>query len=109
MANSADPDQMPRSVASDQGLHCLPRPVCPKTIRVNMVFQVRTFCFCVGFTVAFGAMFSKTWRVYKIFTNKKLLKMVSKSKHEWRHGKKSCLRGNANSKGPDQPAKIYIV
>ena len=23
-ANSADPDQMPQSVASDQGLHCLP-------------------------------------------------------------------------------------
>ena len=41
------------------------------------VSQARTFCFCVGFTLAFGALFSKTWRVYKIFTNKKLLKMVS--------------------------------
>ena len=39
-------------------------------------FQARTFCFSLGFTVAFGALFSKTWRVYKIFTNKKLLKLV---------------------------------
>ena len=39
--------------------------------------QARTFIFCVGFTIAFGALFSKTWRVYKIFTNKKLLKLVS--------------------------------
>ena len=27
MANSVDPDQMPHSVASDPGLHCLLRPV----------------------------------------------------------------------------------
>ena len=25
-ANSVDPDQTPRSAASDQGLHCLPMP-----------------------------------------------------------------------------------
>ena len=31
MANSVDPDQMPHSVASDLGLHCLLRPVCPNT------------------------------------------------------------------------------
>ena len=46
MANSVDPDQTPRSAASDLGLHCsaasflvlqcLPRPVCPK-FRINMV------------------------------------------------------------------------
>ena len=29
MANNVDPDQMPHSVASDLGLHCLLRPVCP--------------------------------------------------------------------------------
>ena len=28
MANSVDPDQ---TAQSDLGLHCLPRPVCPKT------------------------------------------------------------------------------
>ena len=31
MANSVDPDQMPHSAASDQGLHCLQRPICPNT------------------------------------------------------------------------------
>ena len=31
MENSVDPDQMPHSVASDQGLHCLFGPVCPNT------------------------------------------------------------------------------
>ena len=29
MASSVDPDQMPRSAASDQDLRCLLRPVCP--------------------------------------------------------------------------------
>ena len=29
MANSVDPDQMPHSVASDLGLHCLQRPISP--------------------------------------------------------------------------------
>ena len=24
-----DPDQMPQTVASNQGLHCLLRPICP--------------------------------------------------------------------------------
>ena len=31
MANGVDPDQMPHSVASDQGLHCLQGPICPNT------------------------------------------------------------------------------
>ena len=31
MANSVDPDQMPHTVASDQGLHCLLRLVCPNS------------------------------------------------------------------------------
>ena len=31
MANSIDPDQTPQNAASDQGLHCLLRPVCPNT------------------------------------------------------------------------------
>ena len=30
-ANSVDPDQTPRPAASDQGLHCLPGPICPNT------------------------------------------------------------------------------
>lgn len=31
-----------------------------------------------GFTLAFGAMFSKTWRVHSIFTNIKLNKKIIK-------------------------------
>ena len=31
MANSVDPDQTPCSVASNLGLHCLQRPICPTT------------------------------------------------------------------------------
>ena len=34
MANSVDPDQMPHSLASDLGLHCLQRPICPNYIMV---------------------------------------------------------------------------
>ena len=32
MANSADPDQMPHSVASDLGLHCLQKAYLPKNL-----------------------------------------------------------------------------
>ena len=32
MANSAGPDQMPHSAASDLGLRCLLKPVCPNTL-----------------------------------------------------------------------------
>ena len=31
MANSVDPDQMLHVAASDLGLHCLQRPICPNT------------------------------------------------------------------------------
>ena len=31
MTNRVDPDQMPHSAASDLGLHCLQRPICPNT------------------------------------------------------------------------------
>ena len=31
VSNIVDPDQTPRSAASDQGLHCLHRPVCKYT------------------------------------------------------------------------------
>jgi len=34
----------------------------------------------LGFSMAFGAMFSKTWRVHKIFTNKKIQRMVMTSR-----------------------------
>ena len=35
MENSVDPDQMPCSVASDLGLHCLLRPIFCRVSKVN--------------------------------------------------------------------------
>ena len=32
---------------------------------------------CVGFTIGYGAMFVKTWRVYRIFTNTRMTKEVT--------------------------------
>ena len=37
MANSVDPDQMLHSAASDLGLHCLQRCICPNTSGYNDV------------------------------------------------------------------------
>ncbi|XP_045170045.2 gamma-aminobutyric acid type B receptor subunit 2-like [Mercenaria mercenaria] len=44
----------------------------------DVICKSRLVCFSLGFTVTFGALFSKTWRVYRIFTNKKLLKRTIK-------------------------------
>ncbi|CAI5448074.1 unnamed protein product [Caenorhabditis angaria] len=33
------------------------------------ICYLKTWTLCLGFTLAFGAMFSKTWRVHSIFTN----------------------------------------
>ncbi|XP_033640833.1 gamma-aminobutyric acid type B receptor subunit 1-like [Asterias rubens] len=40
--------------------------------------KAKTWCLSVGFSLAFGSMFSKTWRVHKIFTNKTAKRMVVK-------------------------------
>ncbi|XP_071790355.1 gamma-aminobutyric acid type B receptor subunit 1-like [Asterias amurensis] len=40
--------------------------------------KAKTWCLSVGFSMAFGSMFSKTWRVHKIFTNKTARKMAVK-------------------------------
>ncbi|XP_070573335.1 gamma-aminobutyric acid type B receptor subunit 2-like isoform X2 [Ptychodera flava] len=42
----------------------------------EMVCSARSWLLAVGFTLAFGAMFSKTWRVHSIFTNLKMKKRV---------------------------------
>ncbi|CAH1249664.1 GABBR2 [Branchiostoma lanceolatum] len=44
----------------------------------EVLCTVRTWMLAVGFTLAFGAMFSKTWRVHVIFTNTKMKKMAIK-------------------------------
>ena len=43
MTNSVDPDQTPRSAASDLGLHCLLRSVYPNT-RSKYVYPVMSLC-----------------------------------------------------------------
>ncbi|XP_072029936.1 gamma-aminobutyric acid type B receptor subunit 2-like [Amphiura filiformis] len=40
--------------------------------------KVNAWVLAVGFTMAFGAMFSKTWRVHKIFTTKRIKKTIIK-------------------------------
>ena len=45
-------------------------------IIVFVAFQVRAYLIVVGFTLVFGGMLSKTWRVYKIFTNRRLKRQV---------------------------------
>ncbi|XP_072040114.1 gamma-aminobutyric acid type B receptor subunit 2-like [Amphiura filiformis] len=45
---------------------------------LTVICQVRVWVFALSFTLSFGAMFSKTWRVYTIFTNKKVQKRVIK-------------------------------
>ena len=46
MANNVDPDQMPHYAASDLGLRCLLKPVCPSTLRK-----------CGGFSQAWAHMY----------------------------------------------------
>ena len=42
-----------------------------------IICTARIWTLMAGFTLAFGSMFSKTWRVYSIFTNVKINKKVS--------------------------------
>ena len=46
MANSVDSDWMLHSAASDMGIHCLQRPICPNTwgyYGANSVPDIRIF------------------------------------------------------------------
>jgi len=44
------------------------------------ICTARAWLLMAGFSLAFGAMFSKTWRVHSIFTDVKLNKKVGKNK-----------------------------
>ena len=46
------------------------------------LFQSRAWTLSLGFSLAYGAMFSKTWRVHLIFTNKKLKRKVKLENHK---------------------------
>ncbi|XP_068722865.1 gamma-aminobutyric acid type B receptor subunit 1-like isoform X2 [Montipora capricornis] len=41
----------------------------------------RVWTLSLGFSLSFGAMFSKTWRVHQIFTNKNLKRKIIKDRH----------------------------
>ncbi|CAF2140411.1 unnamed protein product [Rotaria magnacalcarata] len=41
---------------------------------MNIICATRVWILCISFTLAFGSMFSKTWRVHSIFTNFNLTK-----------------------------------
>ena len=36
--------------------------------------KVRLYVLAIAFSMAFGALFSKTWRVHKIFTTQRAIK-----------------------------------
>ena len=41
--------------------------------------QLRLWLFTLGFSLSFGALFAKTWQVYRVYTNPKLKKQVKGS------------------------------
>lgn len=45
---------------------------------MKVICSMKAWTLCLGFTLSFGAMFSKTWRVHQIFTNISLNKKVIK-------------------------------
>ncbi|KAL5007635.1 hypothetical protein ScPMuIL_016441 [Solemya velum] len=47
----------------------------PHDDTARLLCKIKTFTFTVGFSLVFGALFSKTWRVHRIFANKKMQKM----------------------------------
>jgi len=79
-------------------MHC----ICHRTLRcdVTSLFklafvscnQFSTWIACIGFTLGFGGMFLKTWRVHKIFVNR-TKKMVSELKN-YVHNKLINLEAN---------------
>ncbi|CAF1652305.1 unnamed protein product, partial [Rotaria sordida] len=50
-----------------------PQTIFTETI-MNIICATRVWFLCISFTLAFGSMFSKTWRVHSIFTNINLTK-----------------------------------
>lgn len=51
------------------------------TAGVSLAFicPLRVWLLSIGFSVAFGSLLSKTWRVYRIFTSGTKAKIVSKT------------------------------
>ena len=67
-ANSVDPDQMPHSVASDLGLHCLQKPICPSTYSYYGIILPFLRIFKVGRPVSSLHTFIASCKRVTIFT-----------------------------------------
>lgn len=55
--------------------------VAQHVLRINhyhAICSIRGWCLTCAFTLSYGSMFSKTWRVHQIFTNVKMKKKVIK-------------------------------
>jgi gamma-aminobutyric acid type B receptor len=46
-------------------------------VHLYFLFQAKTTLLVVGISLAFGALFAKTWRVHVIFTNTSLQRKVT--------------------------------
>jgi len=46
------------------------------------LLKCRIWTLSIGFTISFGAIFSKTWRVHTIFTNVNASKRVEKEEED---------------------------
>lgn len=47
----------------------------------EIICASRAWTLSLGFSLSYGALFSKTWRVHQIFTNRKLKRKVIKDRH----------------------------
>ena len=55
-----------------------PPPPPPLSLSLSL-WQWRLWLLTLGFTLSFGALFAKTWQVYRVYTNPKLKKEVSEA------------------------------
>ncbi|EDV21504.1 uncharacterized protein TRIADDRAFT_30374 [Trichoplax adhaerens] len=46
------------------------------SVNLPIIYAMRVWFLCIGFTIAFGSLFVKTWRVYRIFNNKTGRKII---------------------------------
>lgn len=57
--------------------YCYFITIFDSTAAFPYICTARAWLLMAGFSLAFGAMFSKTWRVHSIFTDVKLNKKVN--------------------------------
>ena len=63
----------PKVVDGDLNLRDVPQTAIE---RYEIMCTVRLWLLTIGFTLSFGALFAKTWQVYRVYTNPKLKEQV---------------------------------